>query len=270
LELQSLFGNIANQMRLRLRSAVVAASADIRYAKFGNLIEEFDSQSIVGIFEIEEWNAKGLVLYDLQFAQNSVESILGGRFEAQQQSKFRYSESIKNLLESEMRFVVSVLQEQLSKMNPVKCSFSKVAQGIDSAYIFHKNTWALAAPMSIIVDDKVLGTAYFVLTRDAIEAAMPVIKNEKADYAWRNHVYEQVYQTVATAQVTIHQRYMTLKDVTGLSVGDFIAIDNPYRGALEVNNIQLFPVSVGKSADKAAVTLEQAEPDLAEMARNLL
>lgn len=73
---------------------------------------------------------------------------------------------------------------------------------------------------------------------------------------WRGHVYTQALSATVNAQVVVHQSDIALKDVMGMSVGDFVPIEDPYTGILEADSKALFTVSVGKTNNHAAVTIE--------------
>ena len=128
-ELQAIFSDIANQVRSRLRTAVTSYSTEIKYTRFSSLLETLCPKCIVCVFDIVDWNAKGLLVYEPQFAHNTAELTLGGHLDHKQQVEFKYSESIKNLLEVEMRFVISAFQERVSRANFTSCDFSKIEQG---------------------------------------------------------------------------------------------------------------------------------------------
>ena len=232
-ELQAIFSDIANQVRSRLRTSVTSHNNEIKYVRFSNLLETLNQKCIVCVFDIFDWNTKGLLVYDQEFAQNTVELVLGGYIDQTQQSQFKYSESIKDLLEVEMRFVIRAFQERVSRTKFTSCEFSKVEQGLDAAYIFAKNAWVLAAPISITTNNNKVCSAHFVLTREAIEFALPVIRTESIDNVWCGHVHAQTSTTTVLTQVVVHESEVALKDVVSISIGDFLPIDNPYTGVLE-------------------------------------
>lgn len=137
-ELQAIFSDIANQVRSRLRTAVVSSSTEIKYVRFSNLLEDLDSKCIVGVFDIVDWNAKGLLVYEPEFARNTAKLVLGGYIDSTQTTTFKYSETVQNLLEAEMRFIVKAFQERVSRTKFTSCSFSKIEQGLMQLTYFPK------------------------------------------------------------------------------------------------------------------------------------
>lgn len=231
----------ATSMRNLTSDAIDVSLDEITSTRFGEFMNHVPLPAMFGVFKVREWENYGVVTVDSGLIYAVVDALLGGRRgNVSMRVEGRAFTSIETQL---VRKMVELALEELSRsfeaVEPVTMEVERIEASPRFAAIAGPSN--ITAVATFRVDMEGRGGKFSVLlpyaTLEPVRGKLlQRFMGEKLgrDRMWETHMASELTKTVVSVDVVLGEKQLPLKEVTGLAVGQTIALNGSPDDFLQI------------------------------------
>jgi flagellar motor switch protein FliM len=254
----------ATSMRNLTSDAIDVSLEEITSTRFGEFMNHVALPAMFGVFKVREWENFGVITVDSGLIYAVVDALLGGRRgNAPMKVEGRAFTTIETQLVWKMvELALEELSASFEAVEPVTMELERIEASPRFAAIAGPSN--ITAVATFRVDMEGRGGKFSVLLPYAtLEPVRPKLlqrfMGEKLgrDRMWESHMASELMDTAVTVDVVLGEKQMPLRDVTGLKVGQTIALNRSPDDALQVQcgGMPLGQAHIGQRSQNIAIRM---------------
>lgn len=254
----------ATSMRNLTSDAIDVSLEEITSTRFGEFMNHVALPAMFGVFKVREWENFGVITVDSGLIYAVVDALLGGR---RGNSTIRVEGRAFTTIETQLVWkMVELALEELSRsfeaVEPVTMELERIEASPRFAAIAGPSN--ITAVATFRVDMEGRGGKFSVLlpyaTLEPVRSKLlQRFMGEKLgrDRIWEAHMASELTNTAVTVDVVLGEKLMPLRDVTGLKVGQTIALNRSPDDALQVQcgGVPLGQAHIGQRSHNIAIRM---------------
>ncbi|ACA17619.1 flagellar motor switch protein FliM [Methylobacterium sp. 4-46] len=222
---------------------------------FGDLLEPYEANAVVGIFYSPQWDGHLLVGLDRDFVFTMVEVLLGADGSEPPVEEARNFSSIE-LRIAQMTFeqIGKALEAAFALVSVATLKLERTETRMDFAIIGRRSNKAVAAKFLLQALNR--GGEMFLIIPQAVlnpmrQSLSKVLTGESTsrDPRWEKQISTEVRKTEVTLRAVLEERTLTLGEIADLKVGQVLTLDATPRSRVKLqgNDQALFWCQVGQA-----------------------
>ncbi len=264
--LESLNQRLAGRLRLNFSSLLqqdvdVAAQATI-VQKYGDYLHSLYVPSSLNLISLLPLKGSALIVLDARLVFRMVDYFFGGSGRHSKIEGREFTETETRIVSRLLERLYSDLEEiwrgvlefeckpQGSEMNPSMASIVGAGENVVVSN-FQINIGGAGGELQLVMPEAMLEPV-----RDSLDAMMRG-NNADSDRLWREAVEHQLARIVVKAQCRVAEKELSLQELAGLSVGDFIPLDMRRGSELTVAGVPVHRVRTGVYGGHWAVKVQK-------------
>ncbi|RVU15608.1 flagellar motor switch protein FliM [Methylobacterium oryzihabitans] len=252
-------------MKHLVASPIYYSLNGIESGRFGDLLDPYDANAVVGIFHAENWDGHILVGLDRDFIFTMVEVLLGADGSEPPLDDERNFSGIE-LRIAQMTFeqVGKALESAFSLVSKTPFVLERTETRLDFAVIGRRSNKALGA--KFLLQGLNRGGEMFLIIPQSVLAPMrqnlaKVLTGESSarDPRWAEQIAAKVQRTEVRLRAVLEERTLTLGEIADLRVGQILALDATPQTLvkLEGNDQALFWCHVGQAQGSYVLRIDE-------------
>ncbi|HUD92390.1 flagellar motor switch protein FliM [Sphingobium sp.] len=254
----------ATSMRNLTSDAIDVSLEEITSTRFGEFMNHVALPAMFGVFKVREWENFGVITVDSGLIYAVVDALLGGRRgNAPMRVEGRAFTTIETQLVWKMvELALEELSASFEAVEPVTMELERIEASPRFAAIAGPSN--ITAVATFRVDMEGRGGKFSVLlpyaTLEPVRAKLlQRFMGEKLgrDRMWESHMASELTSTAVTVDVVLGEKQMPLRAVTGLKVGQTIALNRSPDDALQVQcgGVPLGQAHIGQRSQNIAIRM---------------
>lgn len=254
----------ATSMRNLTSDAIDVSLEEITSTRFGEFMNHVALPAMFGVFKVREWENFGVVTVDSGLIYAVVDALLGGRRgNAPMRVEGRAFTTIETQLVWKMvELALEELSSSFEAVEPVTMALERIEASPRFAAIAGPSN--ITAVATFRVDMEGRGGKFSILlpyaTLEPVRAKLlQRFMGEKLgrDRMWEAHMASELTSTAVTVDVVLGEKQMPLREVTGLKVGQTIALNRSPDDALQVQcgGVPLGQAHIGQRSQNIAIRM---------------
>jgi flagellar motor switch protein FliM len=254
----------ATSMRNLTSDAIDVSLEEITSTRFGEFMNHVALPAMFGVFKVREWENFGVITVDSGLIYAVVDALLGGRRgNAPMKVEGRAFTTIETQLVWKMvELALEELSASFEAVEPVTMELERIEAS--PRFVAIAGPSNITAVATFRVDMEGRGGKFSVLLPYAtLEPVRPKLlqrfMGEKLgrDRMWESHMASELMDTAVTVDVVLGEKQMPLRDVTGLKVGQTIALNRSPDDALQVQcgGMPLGQAHIGQRSQNIAIRM---------------
>lgn len=256
----------ASSMRNLTSDAIDVSLEEVTSIRFGDFMNRIMLPSMVGVFQIKEWESFGLITVNSGLIYSVVDALLGGRGGGGSQPVVidgRAFTTIETALVSRMlELALSDFSEAFKPIEPVTMQLERVESNPRFAAIAGTSNICAVATFRVDMDGR--GGEFSLLfpyaTLEPVRhKLLQRFMGEKSgrDSIWEAHMASEIRKTQVIVDVVLGEKAMPLADLKALEVGQTIALHKSPDDPLDLacGGVKLAQTQIGQRRGKVAVRL---------------
>lgn len=268
--LHVVFDRMAAQCSEHLRELSAAPaffSVDaIAARRIGDVLDAFDNDIIIGIFQVQAWDSRILVGLAHEFIFALADALFGGDGGEEAPTEKRKLSSLEiRLAQKTFALLGRALQSAFAAVSNTAFKLERVETRLDFGVIAPRNSFAVHTrirlrllgrhgDMFILIPQAALNSVRQQLGRD--------LSSESAarDPAWTKQIETEIGRTEVAVKGVIEERHFVLADIAALKVGGILELQATTRTRvrLECNAEPLFWCSLGQGDGFYTLRIDQS------------
>jgi len=237
----------------------------IKSGTAGELLNDYDGASVVGILHAVGWNARLLVLLDRDAVFAVLESMLGGDGS---QQPFRAERPFSRIelcvAETFIGRVAKALEKGMAGIADTPVTLESSGPELDYDALGRRNGAIVAAKFHLHAGE-LGGSVTIAIPRAAITplrqalGRVPDKESPPVDPLWREEIQTQVSRAQVVLSAILDERPATLAEVAGFEVGKIVELNASAssRVRLECNGERLMWCHLGKTQGRYTLRVEE-------------
>jgi flagellar motor switch protein FliM len=257
--LQLIFDRLAtgcgDALKHRVASTIFYALAGVESGHFGDFLDAYDNNAVVGIFHAPGWDGHILVGLDRDFLYTMVEVLFGADGSEPPVEEERAFSAIE-LRVAQMVFeqVGRALESSFGLVSQTAFKLERTETRMEFAIIGRRTNNALQAKFLFQALSR-SGEMFLVIPQallNPLRASLAKVltgESTARDPNWAKQIAAEVQKAEVTLRAVLEERTLTLGEIAGLTVGQVIALDATpaTRIKLEGNDRPLFWARAGQA-----------------------
>ncbi|MBT0670575.1 flagellar motor switch protein FliM [Novosphingobium profundi] len=254
----------ATSMRNMTSDSLDVGLEHITSTRFGEFMNRVPLPAMFSVFKVAEWENFGVVVVDSGLIYSVVDALLGGRKGNKlQRVEGRAFTSIETALVAKMvKLVLDDFAESFEVIETITPTVERMESSPRFAAIAGPTNIAAVATFRVDMEgrggkfDILLPYATLEPVRDKL---LQRFMGEKAgrDKIWAAHMAGALYNTEVVVDVVLGEKFMTLRELTNLKVGQTIALSQGPDDVLKVQcgGVQLGEAHIGQRSNNIAICM---------------
>jgi flagellar motor switch protein FliM len=232
---------------------------------FGDLLEPYEANAVVGIFYSPQWDGHVLVGLDRDFVFTMVEVLLGADGSEPPVEEARNFSSIElRIAQMTLEQIGKALESSFSLVSTATLKLERTETRMDFAIIGRRSGKAVAAKFLLQALNR--GGEMFLIVPQAVlnpmrQGLSKVLTGESPvrDPRWERQISAEIQKTEVTLRAVLEERTLTLGEIADLKVGQVLPLDATPRSRvkLEGKDQSLFWCQVGQAHGSYVLRVEE-------------
>jgi flagellar motor switch protein FliM len=254
----------ATSMRNLTSDAIDVSLDEITSTRFGEFMNHVPLPAMFGVFKVREWENFGVIAVDSGLIYAVVDALLGGR---RGNTTMRVEGRAFTTIETQLVWkMVELALEELSRafeaVEPVTMTLERIEASPRFAAIAGPSN--ITAVATFRVDMEGRGGKFNILlpyaTLEPVRSKLlQRFMGEKLgrDRMWEAHMANELTNTNVIMDVVLGEKFMPLREVASLKVGQTIALNRSPNDALQVQcgGVPLGQAHIGQRSQNIAVRM---------------
>ncbi|WP_144766862.1 flagellar motor switch protein FliM [Methylobacterium dankookense] len=267
--LQLIFDRLAtacgDALKHRVASTIFYSLSGVESGRFGEFLDAYDANAVVGIFHAPEWDGHVLVGLDRDFLFTMVEVLFGSDGSEPPVEDERAFSAIE-LRVAQMVFeqVGRALESSFGLVSQTPFRLERTETRMEFAVIGRRSNKAVQAKFLFQALNRG-GEMFLVIPQSVLNPLRPglakVLTGESTarDPRWSQQIAAEVQKTEVTLRAVLEERHLTLGEIAGLQVGQVIGLDATptTRIKLEGNDRPLFWAHAGQAQGSYVLRIDE-------------
>ncbi|MGV7034608.1 flagellar motor switch protein FliM [Methylobacterium symbioticum] len=267
--LQLIFDRLAtacgDALKHRVASTIFYSLSGVESGRFGEFLDAYDANAVVGIFHAPEWDGHVLVGLDRDFIFTMVEVLFGSDGSEPPVEEERAFSAIE-LRVAQMVFeqVGRALESSFGLVSQTPFRLERTETRMEFAVIGRRSNKAVQAKFLFQALNRG-GEMFLVIPQSVLNPLRPslakVLTGESTarDPRWSQQIAAEVQKTEVTLRAVLEERHLTLGEIAGLQVGQVIGLDATpaTRIKLEGNDRALFWAHAGQAQGAYVLRIDE-------------
>ncbi|WP_422232679.1 flagellar motor switch protein FliM [Methylorubrum rhodinum] len=247
-------------------SSTFYSLSGVESGRFGEMLDAYDANAVVGIFHAPEWDGHILVGLDRDFIYTMVEVLFGSDGSEPPVEEERSFSAIE-LRIAQMVFeqVGKALESSFGLVSQTPFRLERMETRMEFAVIGRRSNKSVQAKFLLQALNRG-GEMFLIIPQTVLNPLRPalgkVLTGESAarDPRWAQQITAEVQKTAVKLRAVLEERHLTLGEIAGLKVGQVIELDATpaTRIKLEGNDRPLFWCRAGQSQGAYVLRVEEA------------
>jgi flagellar motor switch protein FliM len=233
--LEVIFERVTRTLSTDLRNLtsdnVEVSLIEITSLRFGEHLDKISAQSLIGIFNAQEWEGSALIMADAPLIYSIVNVFLGGR-RVQESSKIEnktYTTIERNLVKRLFKLLLDELESALEPLSPTKFLIDRLETSPKFATIVRPSSAAVLVRMKIQMEGKG-GIIELLIPYGSLEIIRPILlemfvgENIGHDNIWETHISKELRHTEVTLDAILDETHVNLGTVLNWRVGSALPL----------------------------------------------
>ncbi len=247
-------------------SSTFYSLSGVESGRFGEMLDAYDANAVVGIFHAPEWDGHILVGLDRDFIYTMVEVLFGSDGSEPPVEEERTFTAIE-LRIAQMVFeqVGKALESSFGLVSQTPFRLERMETRMEFAIIGRRSNKSVQAKFLLQALNRG-GEMFLIIPQTVLNPLRPalgkVLTGESAarDPRWAQQITAEVQKTAVRLRAVLEERHLTLGEIAGLKVGQVLELDATpaTRIKLEGNDRPLFWCRAGQSQGAYVLRVEEA------------
>ncbi|MGY2047692.1 flagellar motor switch protein FliM [Methylobacterium sp. JK268] len=245
-------------------SPIFYSLMSVESGMFGDMLEPYEANAVVGIFYSPQWDGHVLVGLDRDFVFTMVEVLLGADGSEPPVEEARNFSSIElRIAQMTMEQIGKALESAFSLVSVATLKLERTETRMDFAIIGRRSNKAVAAKFLLQALNRG-GEMFLIIPQSVLnpmrQALSKVLTGESTsrDPRWERQISTEVKKTEVTLHAVLEERTLTLGEIANLKVGQVLTLDATpkSRVKLESKDEPLFWCQVGQANGTYVLRIE--------------
>ena len=255
----------AEHLRHMAASPMYYSLSGIESGRITEILEMYEANAVAGIFHAPEWDSHILIGFDRDFIYTMVEVLFGSDGSEPPIEEARGFSNIElRMAQTLFEQVAKALQASFSLIADTKFKLERIETRMDFAIIGRRNNQAIAAKFLLQALNR--GGEMFVIIPQSVlnpmrKALSHVVTGESSgrDPRWMKQIATEVRKTEVTLKAVLEERFLALREIADLKVGDVIELQATPRSRvkLEGSHQGLFWCHIGQSEGSYVLKVDE-------------
>ena len=238
----------------------------VESGRFGEFLDAYDANAVVGIFQAPEWDGHVLVGLDRDFLYTMVEVLFGSDgAEPPVEDERTFSAIELRIAQMVFEQVGKALESSFGLVSQTAFRLERMETRMEFAVIGRRSNKAVQAKFLLQALNRG-GEMFLIIPQTVLNPLRPalgkVLTGESAarDPRWAEQIAAEVQKTTVRLRAVLEERHLTLGEIAGLKVGQVLTLDATptTRIKLEGNDRPLFWCRAGQSQGSYVLRVEES------------
>lgn len=256
----------ADNLRQMSASPAYFSLSNIENARIGDVLDDYESNAIAGVFHVPEWDSRILIGFDRDFIYSMVEVLLGADgTEAPYDEERSFSNIEINIAQAICERMTRVLHLSFGALPEAAFKFERIETRMDFAIIGRHNNQSIVAKFMLQALNRG-GEMFVLLPQSALNPVRETLTNALAgdasprDPRWARQIRGEIQRTEMELQAVLEERLIDLGEIADLRVGQVLELQATPRSRvkLECRGQPLFWCRFGRSGGSYTVKIDES------------
>lgn len=247
-------------------SSTFYSLSGVESGRFGEMLDAYDANAVVGIFHAPEWDGHILVGLDRDFIYTMVEVLFGADgSEPPVEEERNFSAIELRIAQMVFEQVGKALESSFGLVSQTPFRLERMETRMEFAIIGRRSNKSVQAKFLLQALNRG-GEMFLIIPQTVLNPLRPalgkVLTGESAarDPRWAQQITAEVHKTAVRLRAVLEERHLTLGEIAGLKVGQVLELDATpaTRIKLEGNDRPLFWCRAGQSQGAYVLRVEEA------------
>ncbi len=254
----------ADTLRQKSTSPSYLSVSDIDNERIGDVLDANESNAMVAVFHVPEWDSRILIGIDRDFVYTMVEVLFGADgTEPPLDEERPFSNIETRIARSTFIDAAKALKDSFEPIADIELKLERVETRMDFAVIGRRNNPAMVARLLLQALGR--GGEMFIIMPHSVlnplrQSLSQVLTGEMSsrDRQWTHHFQSEIQRTKVKLNAILEEREMTLGELTQLKVGQVIELNATAnsRVKLACKDENLFDCTIGQMDGAYTVRIE--------------
>ncbi|MGX1101219.1 flagellar motor switch protein FliM [Amorphus sp. MBR-141] len=239
--------------------------SNIESGRIGDVLEEYEGNAVVGVFNAPGWDSHVLVGFDRDFVFTMVEALFGSDGSEPPIDDERPFTNIEmRICQTLFEQVAKAMKESFSLISNTTFKFERLETRLDFAVVGRRNNQSVVAKFLLQAINRG-GEMFVMIPQSALTPMRQTLAraftgdSSVRDPAWVRQISSEVRKTSVTLNAILESREISLGDISELKVGQVLQLSATPRTRvkLEGNNQPLFWCQLGQAEGLYKLRIEE-------------
>jgi flagellar motor switch protein FliM len=239
-------------------SSILYSLSGVESGRFGEFLDVYDSNAVVGIFQAPAWDGHILVGFDRDFIFTMVEVLFGADGSEQPVDDERAFSAIElRIAQMILEQVGRALESSFGLVSKTAFTLERTETRMEFAVIGRRSNKAIQAKFLLQALNRG-GEMFIIIPQTVLNPLRPSLA--KVLTGETSQIAAEVQKTTVHLRAVLEERHLSLGEIAGLKVGQVIALDATpaTRIKLEGNDKPLFWCHAGQSQGAYVLRIDEA------------
>lgn len=245
----------ADGLRHLAASQCYYSLSHIESGRIGDVLEEYEGNAVVGVFNAPGWDSHVLVGFDRDFVFTMVEALFGSDGSEPPIDDERPFTNIETrICQTLFELVAKAMKESFSVITNTTFKFERLETRLDFAVIGRRNNQSVVAKFLLQAINRG-GEMFVMIPQSALTPMRQTLAraftgdSSVRDPAWVKQIRKEVQKTEVTLNAILESREISLDEIARLHVGQVLSLSATPKTKvkLEGNDQPLFWCQLGQA-----------------------
>ncbi|MEW5422240.1 flagellar motor switch protein FliM [Amorphus sp. 3PC139-8] len=247
--------HVADSMRHLAASQCYYSLSHIESGRIGDVLEEYEGNAVVGVFNAPGWDSHVLVGFDRDFVFTMVEALFGSDGSEPPIDDERPFTNIEmRICQTLFELVAKAMKESFSLVSDTSFRFERLETRLDFAVMGRRNNQSVVAKFLLQAINRG-GEMFLMIPQSALTPMRQTLAraftgdSSVRDPAWVKQIGTEIQKTQVTLNAILESREISLDEISRLKVGQVLHLNATPRSRVKLvsSSEQLFWCELGQA-----------------------
>lgn len=247
--------HVADSMRHLAASQCYYSLSHIESGRIGDVLEEYEGNAVVGVFNAPGWDSHVLVGFDRDFVFTMVEALFGSDGSEPPIDDERPFTNIEmRICQTLFELVGKAMKESFSLVSDTSFRFERLETRLDFAVMGRRNNQSVVAKFLLQAINRG-GEMFLMIPQSALTPMRQTLAraftgdSSVRDPAWVKQIGTEIQKTQVTLNAILESREISLDEISQLQVGQVLQLSATPRSRIKLvsSSEQLFWCELGQA-----------------------